>query len=375
MVGWDVACGLPGDAAGRCPQRERCVAKEERGRLGYGFVAKATMVALGVWALAFSLWLARDLLFIAFLAVLLAIFLSLFVDPLERVMPRPLAAVFTMLLMGVLAAAFFFLSWPSLQAQLGVIQAEVPRAVQEIVGWVEGQVRAVSGEMRPTEEFREQVQARLNVEAVRIVAGALPLLNTLLGALVGAVLVVFAGFFLVMDPRGYLEGVLRLVPPPSRDRLRDALLDVGISLRRWMAGMSVAMLMIFATTTIGLWLLGVPAPLALGLIAGILNFIPFVGPILSAIPAIALALTVSTTMVIWVSVLYLVIQQVESNALIPVVMRRAVRLRPALTLLFQMVMAVMFGFLGLVVAVPLLAAIRVLVHRLYIDRLEAASAG
>ncbi len=226
------------------------------------------------------------------------------------------------------------------------------------------------GEVRPTEDFREMIEARVSVEAARILAGALPLLTTILGGVVGAALVVFTGFFLSLDPRGYVESVLRLVPHKGRAQLREALLEVGYNLKRWMAGMSVAMIMIFITTTAALWLLGVPAPLALGLIAGILNFIPFVGPILGAIPALAVALTVSPMMALWVLVLYTVIQQVESNALIPMVMRRAVRLRPAVTILFQMVMALLFGFLGLVVAVPLLAAARVLVRRLYIDRLE-----
>jgi predicted PurR-regulated permease PerM len=347
------------------------VASRDRARgLTYGFVAKATLVALGVWALAFALWLARDLLFIGFLAILFAIFLSLFIDPLSRYMSRAVAATLTMAALALVVGGFLYLYWPSLQAQIGTIQAAVPRMVQDIAGWVERQLRAVMGEMRPTEGFREEIQARLGEEAARIVAGALPLLNTLLGAVVGTALIVFTGFFLALDPPGYVDGVLRLVPHRSRDRLREALLEAGQGLKRWMAGMSVAMLMIFVTTTLGLWLLGVPAPLALGLIAGILNFIPFVGPILSAVPAVAMALTVSGRMALWVLLLYIIIQQVESNALIPVVMRRAVRLRPALTILFQMAMAVLFGFLGLVVAVPLLAATRVLVRRLYMDRLE-----
>jgi predicted PurR-regulated permease PerM len=343
---------------------------EQPRRLTYGFIAKATLVALGVWALAFAVWLARDLFFISFLAILFAIFLSLFVDPLSRHMPRAAAATLSLALLALLVGGFFWVYWPSLQAQLATIQAEVPLRVQELAGAVERQLRLLMGDMRPSEGIRVEIEARLRMEAARIVAGALPLLNTLLGALVGSVLVIFTGFFLALNPGGYVDGVLRLVPARGRARLRDALLEVGSNLKRWMAGMSVAMLMIFVTTTAGLYLLNMPAPLALGLIAGILNFIPFVGPILSAIPAVALALTVSPTMALWVLLLYTVIQQVESYALIPVVMRRAVRLQPAVTILFQMVMAVLFGFLGLVVAVPLLAAIRVLVRRLYIDRLD-----
>jgi predicted PurR-regulated permease PerM len=343
-------------------------------RFTYGFVAKAAMVALGVWALAYSLWLARDLVFIAFLSVLMATFFSLFVDPLSRHMSRALASVLTLAFLATVLGAFFYFSWPALQAQIGTIRMEMPRLVQDVAGWADRQLRIVMGDMRPTDGFREQIELRVGEEAAKILAGALPLLNTLLGAIVGGALVIFTGFFLVLNPTSYLNSVLRLVPLKGRPRLRSALEEVAINLKRWLAGMSVAMLMIFVTTTTALWLLGVPAPLALGLIAGVLNFIPFVGPILSAIPAIALALTVSPSMALWVAILYVVIQQIESYALIPVVMRHAVRLQPAATLLFQMMMAVLFGFLGLLVAVPLLAAIRVLVRRLYTDRLEEASA-
>jgi predicted PurR-regulated permease PerM len=134
--------------------------------------------------------------------------------------------------------------------------------------------------------------------------------------------------------------------------------------------MSMSMVVIFGASTLGLTLLGVPAPVALGLIAGILVFIPFIGPILSAIPAMTLAFTVSPILAVWVALLYTGIQLLESNFLTPLVMREAVDLEPAVTILFQIAMGVLFGFLGLFLAVPLLAASQVLVRRLYVEPLE-----
>lgn len=341
-----------------------------RFRLSFSFVARATLVVLVVFALMHGVWLTRDILFIGFLAVLYASFLSIFVEWLEPYMPRWAATVLVFfLLLGVLAG-FFFLTWPSLQGQISTIRRDVPQTIESVSGWVEEQARAIGGDGEPTERFREQLNERLGTEAANIVAGALPLLNTVIGALTGLLLVVFTGLFLTVSPRLYLNGFLAMVPARGRPRLRSALEEAGGALRRWIGGMSLNMVVIFVLTTTGLWLLGVPAPLALGLIAGLLVFIPFVGPILSAIPAMALALTVSPLMVLWVALLYLGVQQLESNALTPIVMKRAVDLPPALMLLFQMAMSVLFGFIGLLVAVPLLAVARVLVERLYVERLD-----
>lgn len=346
-------------------------ADRRRFRLRFSFLAKATLLVLVVFALVNAAWLARDIIFIGFLATLFAAFMSIFVDRLEPWLPRWLATVLCFFTLLLLLTLFFVLAWPSLQGQIATIRAEVPRIVDGAAEWVEAQIRALApgDEQVGEEEFTRRVNERMGAEAARIVGGALPLLNTVIGALTGLLIVVFAGLFLTVNPRMYLDGFIELIPPRARARTRDALIESGGTLRRWIGGMSVSMVVIFVMTTTGLWLLGVPAYLALGTIAGLLVFIPFVGPLLSAIPALALALTISPVMMLWVALLYFGIQQVESNALTPVVMKKAVDLPPALMLLFQMAMGVLFGFIGLLVAVPLLAAAKVLVRRLYIEQL------
>lgn len=378
MAGRDLARRLP-DAA---PMTETTGSQEgtrpapaddrRRFRVSFAFMAKATLLVLVVFAMMNGLWLARDIVFIGFLAVLFASFLSIFVDRLEGRVPRWAATLLVFLAwLGVLVL-FFLLMWPSLQSQIATIRRDVPEIIDAVSRWIQTQVRAMApGDgQAPSDEFARQINERMGAEAARIVSGALPLLNTVIGALAGLLIILFAGVFLTVSPRTYLNGFIELVPPRGRERTRGALLEAGTALRRWIGGMSVSMVVIFTLTTVGLWLLDVPAPLALGLVAGLLVFIPFIGPILSAIPAMALALTVSPVMVLWVALLYFGIQQIESNALTPMVMKRAVDLAPALILLFQMAMGVLFGFIGLLVAVPLLAATKVLVQRLYIDVLD-----
>jgi predicted PurR-regulated permease PerM len=200
-----------------------------------------------------------------------------------------------------------------------------------------------------------------------LIGGTLPLLNTALGFVTGLALVIAAGAFLAVEPKSYVAGLVRRVPRSHRGRAREVLPLAGQSLRQWIKGTAIGMLVIAVLTTVGLSIIGVPAALALGVIAGLLEFVPYVGPAASFVPAVAVALAVSPQKVVAVVALYGAIQFVESFLLIPLLMRGMVRLPPALTLLFQSFMAALFGFLGLLLAVPILAFGKVLVQELYVE--------
>ncbi|MBX6362591.1 MAG: AI-2E family transporter [Gemmatimonadetes bacterium] len=334
-----------------------------------GFVARAVLVAILLWGVAHAFWLGRDVFFLAFLSALVALFLSTFVEPLERRgVPRPVAAVLVVLAVLALLGGLVYLSLPALIDQLGFIQRELPDAVVRINATLEAWWSRVSGRLGPgNDQLAAEIRQRLGSELVSLVTGALPLVNTVLGVLIGFVTLLFAGIYLAVNPSTYLAGMVRLAPRSSRPRLRGALEEVGATLRHWMVGAVTAMTVIGVMTGVGVWLLGVPAPYALALLAGLLEFIPIYGPILSAVPAILLALTVSLSKALWVVVLYIGIQHVESSLIHPLIMKRAVELPPALMILFQALMAILFGFLGLLLAVPLLSAMIVVVRRLYVE--------
>ena len=142
---------------------------------------------------------------------------------------------------------------------------------------------------------------------------------------------------------------------------------MGFSMRRWLATQLIAMIVIGVVTGGALALLGVQGAIALGIIAGLLEFIPFVGPIAAAIPAIAMGLLDSPQKAIYVAIVFTVIQQAEGHLLIPLLMKDSLELPPVLTILSQAVMATVFGFMGLLVAVPLLGATMVAVKLLYVE--------
>lgn len=200
-----------------------------------------------------------------------------------------------------------------------------------------------------------------------LLAEATGVFSTTLGALANVVIILFIGLFLAVEPRLYTDGLIRLVPIGRRARAREVLYAVGDVLQWWLVGKVVAMLVIGVLTALGLWLLGVELALTLGLIAALLTFIPNIGPVLALVPAVLLALLHSPTQALYVVLLYLAIQTVESYVLTPLVQRRTVSLPPALTISAQVALGVLLGGLGLVLATPLTVALLVLIQRLYIE--------
>jgi predicted PurR-regulated permease PerM len=198
--------------------------------------------------------------------------------------------------------------------------------------------------------------------------------STTLGALVNIAVVLFMGVYMAINPGWYRRGVLRLISPPRRARAREILDAIGHTLRWWLFGRAVGMTIVGIMTTLGLWLLGVPFAAGLGVLAGLLDFVPFAGPILAAAPGVLVALSDGTIQVIYVLLLYFSIQLLEGYVLTPLIELRSVHLPPALTIGAQVLLGVLVGPIGVAVATPLTAVIVVLIEKLYVeDKLEASA--
>ena len=204
-------------------------------------------------------------------------------------------------------------------------------------------------------------------QAGRLKTVALGILTSTLAVFGGFILILFLAVYIAAEPDLYKRGLLLLVSPSTRQRLDPVLTAIAMKLRRWLGTQALAMLIIGTITTIVLSIIGVRAALPLGLIAGILEFIPNVGPTLAAIPAIIMAFVDSPQKALVVMVAYWGIQFLENNLLIPYLMREQLDLPPALTLMTQVVMAYVFGLMGLFVATPLLAAVFVTVQMLHVQ--------
>ncbi len=185
--------------------------------------------------------------------------------------------------------------------------------------------------------------------------------------LAGVLLILFTALYIGAEPRLYYEGLLHLFPHAARPRAAEVLAAIGASLRKWLLAQLLMMVVIGVIDAVGFSLLGVKAALALGLIAGLLEFIPLLGPILSAVPAIAMGFLDSPQKALFVALLCWGVQFLEGHILAPLLMKRGVDLPPVVTLIGLSLMAIVFGFLGMMVAVPVLAALMVAIRMLYVE--------
>jgi predicted PurR-regulated permease PerM len=174
--------------------------------------------------------------------------------------------------------------------------------------------------------------------------------------------------FVAFDPHLYLRGLIWLVPQQHEATARKTLERLTVAMRWWMLGRFISMLIIGVLTSLGMWLIGMPAPLALGAIAGLFSFVPNIGPIAAAVPGMLLAVAVGPWMALWVAGVYLGTQLIESNFIEPLVEQSTVSVPPAVLIVTQLVMAAIWGAWGMLVATPLLVVLMVLVQQLYVRK-------
>lgn len=192
------------------------------------------------------------------------------------------------------------------------------------------------------------------------------ILSSTFGVLANIYVIFFISIFVAAQPKVYKQGVIMLFPLKKRDRATDVMDQLGETLYKWFVGKLFSMLVVGILTAIGLWALGIPMALVLGLIAAFLSFIPNFGPILALIPAVLVALLAGPNQALYVVILYISIQAVESNLLTPLVQKKMIAIPPALIIVAQIIMGVFSGGIGLILATPVIAIAIVLVKMLYV---------
>jgi predicted PurR-regulated permease PerM len=200
----------------------------------------------------------------------------------------------------------------------------------------------------------------------RVFSSALKLISGSLGGLVAIFVVLVLAIYFAVKPAVYLDGALRLLPPSKRQHMGDVAGILAHGLRWWLVGRIASMAVTGVLTWIGLMFLDIPSALTLGVIAGLLSFIPNIGPVLSAVPAVLVGLGQSPQLALYVALVYILVQLVESYAITPLIEQRVITLPPALTITAQLLFGVALGFLGLMLATPLVLVVVLLVENLYL---------
>ena len=319
-------------------------------------LVRRTLIVLGIAALAYAAYLLSGVLLLAFGSVLIAVLLHAFADVLASRTPVPkrLSLLVAGLIVLSILVGIGLLFGTAIRGQLTGVADRLPAALDEFTrGLGIGDV---------SNRLSEVLGGGAGNFAGRIAS----LGSTVLGAIADAVLVVIAGVFIAASPRVYRKGLVQLFPPSQHPRVEGALDASAAALKLWIGAQLISMSFVAVAAAVALWLIGVPSAIGLALIAGLADFMPFIGPVVGALPAVLLALTVGADTALYTALAFVVIQQLENNVVFPLAGSEVLSVPPALGLFAIVAAGVLFGPVGLLFGFPLTVVVFVLVKKLYV---------
>jgi len=327
-------------------------ASDSGGMTDADFIRRA-LILLGIVAFAAALYALSDILLLVFGAILVAVVLRTIARPIRAgtSMGERLALLAAGIGVLTVIGGTGYLFGSQISDQLSALAASLPQAAQRL------------SQTAPGQSLTAMVKGSSIGE---LLMNAFSWGTTIFGAAAALVVVIVAGIYIAVNPTLYRDGFLKLFPKPLQPQVGETLDDAGLALRLWLGGQLLAMIMVGILIGFGLALIGVPSALALGLIAGVTEFVPIVGPVLGSIPALLLASTQDWHTVLWTLALFVVVQQIESNLIMPLVAGRAVAVPPAVGLFAVVAIGVLFGPLGLLLGYPLAIVTDVAVRKLYV---------
>lgn len=332
-------------------------------------MAGAAWLIAGTLMLALA-WRLAEVLLLAFAGLLLALVLQLLMHPLQRRLRLRARWALTLVVLALLLAggAASWFAGAAIGEQAQALRDTLPRALQALQRWL-----GEHGVGRWLLDHWRAMQAQ-PADMQRWFGLATGTLNATAGALGSLVLVLALGVYLAADPLLYRRGLLRLVPPRRRDAARRVMDAVGRDLERWLVGQGVSMLTVGVLTAIGLAAIGMPQALLLGLIVGIIEFVPYLGTLGGSLLIVLVALAEGEGRAVQAAVVCFVVQQFEAWVVMPLAQRWAVRLAPVLGLMAVVIFGLLFGLAGAVLAVPLMVLTVTLVDQLLVPIVDASDA-
>jgi predicted PurR-regulated permease PerM len=357
-------------------QRVQSPSRTEPDRLRLALTVIAVVAGL------FLVWKAIHALLLLFAGLLFAVFLTALSELLGRVLPwKPWLrlTIVTVLLFGLVLG---LLTWGGtmLATQVSALAETVNEQVNRVLEWLEArgvprpEISPDSAGAPPQTPNQGATRAgdigasSLLPAPSGLFGQAQAAISALFGALSNLLVIVFIGLLVAAQPLAYRDGLVRLLPPASRANGREVLNDMGATLRNWLLAQGFVMLVIAVATWLGLALAGITPALILGAQAGLLAFIPNIGPVIAGIPIILAGLAEGISSAVWAIGIYLMVQLLESYLLTPLVQRRAIRVPPAVIFAGQVLLGVLFGLIGLALALPLMAVGKVALEHFYIGR-------
>lgn len=313
---------------------------------------RAIVVAV---SLIFVLWIAGQVMLDIFASILLAVLLHGLASPLSRYSFVTYRWALFLVVVGIIilvAATIYFVA-PSIISQSSQIADTISLALKQLSEWL--------SKTLPTLEIAAQQLPTLS----QLTSGFVSYGSSVIYRVLTVVIVLFIGFYAALNPSLYVNGFAGLFPPASRPRVYEIVDAIGHSLRWWLLGRTAMMMAVAILTFLGLWLLSIPLAPTLALIAGILTFVPYLGAVISAVPAVLIAFTKSPIDAAYVTLVYLAAHVLEGYIMTPFIQQKMVHIPPALILGSQILIAALFGIKGAALAAPLVVIVMVGTKILY----------
>jgi len=320
-------------------------------------------VVIALVALALLAWKIAPVLLLGFAGILLAVAVRAAADGIARrtrLSQRwAVGIVFALFLAFLLVGGYLFGKqiasqttelWEAIRQAAGKVQAKLDET--PLGSWILGNVQGATDPQAMSKVFKGTV--------------------TIFGAAADAILMLFLGLYFAVDSRMYRDGFLRLLPEGARDRVGGALDESGRALRMWLLGQGLSMAAVGVLTALGLWAVGVPMAIPLGILSGILDFVPVIGPFAAALPGVLIAFAQGPEVAMYAALVYVTVQFLEGHLVLPLAQKWAVSLPPALGLLSIVAFGLVFGLMGVLFAMPLTVVVVVLVQELYVAQMGGA---
>ena len=322
-------------------------------------VTLAGLILLLITGTALLFWYTLDVILIIFFGLLLAILYNGLCKGLNKRLPmgRTPWLIILVALSIIGPAAMFWYYGSMLVSQANQLVNSLAHAGNELLMQYDF-ARDLFDDFKSTFNQLSKLDILTNISGF---------FSTTLGYVFNILIIFFVGIYVAFEPDVYVNGLLQLFPKNYQSRIREILRALNHMLLWWIAGRLLSMVIIGTLTVIGLLLLGIPLPFTLGVLAALLEFIPYLGPILSAIPAILIGLTVNPTTALYVALLYFAIQQLEGYVFTPVIQEETISLPPAFTVATQIIFGLLAGGIGLIMAQPFTAMIVLFIQTFYVQ--------
>jgi predicted PurR-regulated permease PerM len=326
-------------------------------------VARRTLVVVAIVALALLLWRIRVALLLGFIGVLLAVLYRGLASLVQRYTRIPIQLALLLVALGILGLAvlFFWFAAGPINDQFSQLSKTLPAALDRIKGAINRYTlgRYLLSYLEPPGPGRPG--------GFSLFAGVTGIATTIYSILTDILLVVISAIYFAVNPHMYRLGFLLLIPKSKAQRVGQVLDASFTTLGYWVLGQVILMIFVGFMVAIGMWIIGTPLAMVLGIISGFLEFVPIFGPLVGAVPGILIAMTMGWAQALWTALVYLIVQETEGNILVPLIQKVTVEVPPALVVLSIVAFGSLFGILGVFVATPLTALVIVWVRMLYIE--------